>query len=111
LRLQKIGHENYQQKMAIGHLTCSVTGEEAGKIEEGTRQELSKCREKISAQHKQYEWLIFFSVAKVLKLHQQLLADPPDVDGLVDEIALLLLNKPSAKQALIKATKVLNLIL
>ena len=56
--------------------------------------------------HKKYEWLMFFSVPKVIVLQQMLISDEPEVDSIVEGIGPLLVNTPSAREALSAAVKV-----
>ena len=64
------------------------------------------CLGTVSKLHKKYEWLMFFSVAKVIVLQEMLISEEPKVESIVEEIGPLLVNTPSAREALTTAVKV-----
>ena len=49
---------------------------------------------------------MFFSVAKVIVLQKMLISEEPEVDSIVEEIAPLLVNTPTARKVLGAAVKV-----
>ena len=60
----------------------------------------------VSQLHQKYEWLMFFSVAKVIGLYKMLQLDESNMASLVEEMGLLLVNSSDARRALNTVVKV-----
>jgi hypothetical protein len=105
VRLKKLGHRDYLPSKVTKFLPCSLSADEASQEESTTKQLLEVCLGTVSKLHKKYEWLMFFSVAKVIVLQEMLISEEPKVESIVEEIGPLLVNTPSAREALTTAVK------
>ena len=62
-------------------------------------QELNNWRRKLAELHAQYDWLLFLSVPKVLKIYGLLRQKKPCAFQITSEISFLFSNDPAAMEA------------
>ena len=73
---------------------------------ETIEQEVNDWRSKLAVLHAQYDWLLFLSVPKVLKIYGLLMQKKPSAFQVTSDISFLFNNDPSAMEAVRNAVEV-----
>ena len=101
VRLKELGNPRYF-KGTIDPLLCSIGRQEADHRVQETAQTLDSWRNRVIELRSQYDWLLFFSIPKILRLYK-MLSDKEQysslqLDRIVHEISFLCKNdKPTRR--------------
>ena len=71
-----------------------------------TEKMVSQWSDKVSQLRREYSWLLFFSVPKLLRLHSLLEELEPDLKAIVAEITFLFENSSDVREKLTQVVKV-----
>ena len=75
---------------------------------EAKERELNVWRRKLAELHAQYDWLLFLTVPKVLKIYGLLRERKPSPFRITSEISFLFINDPTAMEAVENAVEVMS---
>ena len=75
---------------------------------ETKEQELNVWRRKLAELHAQYDWLLFLSVPKVLKIYALLRQRKPSAFQITSEISFLFSNDPTAMEVVQNVVEVMS---
>ena len=103
VRLKELGNPRYF-KGTIDPLPCSIGRQEADHRVQETAQTLESWRNRVIELRSQYDWLLFFSIPKILRLYKLLSAKDLEpnlqLDRIVHEISFLCKNNQPTKKEL-----------
>jgi len=87
--------------------TCEIKPSDTFTQLEILEQELNNWRRKLAELHAQYDWLLFLSVPKVLKIYSLLRQRKPSAFQITSDISFLFSNDPTAMEAVKNAVEVM----
>jgi len=91
----------------VKYLSCKVEVDTSRKLET-KEQELNVWRRKLAELHAQYDWLLFLSVPKVLKIYALLRQRKPSAFQITSEISFLFSNDPTAMEVVQNVVEVMS---
>ena len=91
LKLRDLGHPDYAFKESISSVKCQSDIGEVRALVSKMESEVTSWKTKVAELHSLYNWLLYFSVPKLLLLHQLLLFPTKEdtCENIVHEISFL----------------------
>ena len=98
VKLRELGHPQYLTDDAILPMYCSSLKDQVDTMVQETRLKLTKWTQQVSELRSSYKWLLYFSVPRMLQLHQLVhcaaLGQAEMVDRIVHEVSFLTVSQP-----------------
>ena len=101
-QLKDLGNPLYI-KGAVDSLPCSTSRTDADSKKRKTEATLEGWRKSVTELRSQYDWLLFFSIPKILRLHNLLsnrTGEQDELDKIVCEISFLCCNDEPTRDTL-----------
>lgn len=108
VRLKELGHPDYLQSAVTLTLHCSIQKAAADEVVKDTEKQLAVWMQRVTELRNQYDWLLFFSVPKLLTIYSMLKSAEPEnqFDQIVQEISFLCNNDQATRDAIKARMKV-----
>ena len=98
-KLCELGHPEYLAESGVPTIKCS----EDQKVHERVdvmQAEVEEWKQNMLQLQAHFPWLLYFSVPKILLLHQLLSHHQIDLDKIIHEVSFLIINQPQQRSRL-----------
>ena len=109
--LVQLGHPNFSTTGQELKLICSESLESATKKEESLKVELDRWKKDVQNLKEKYQWLLFFHLPKMKRLHELIIADDPSAVDIFNEVSFLCARDATFFEHVQERLKVCNKIL
>jgi len=104
-KLKDLGNPQYF-KSTVDPLPCSIDRRNADARVKETEVTLESWRKRVSELRSQYDWLLFFSIPKILNLYNLMSSGEDKMDQIVAEVSFLCRNNQASRDTKRLAVKV-----